>query len=106
MSSAVERLLRANHTAVLRRVAEVSQAVVAERSGVSPTLVSRILSGKDSEDEAGGALHRVLSILAGCNLAVVPREFKHVDPDEYRAMQVLAQKRLDDAAVDSNWSQL
>ena len=29
-----------------------------------------------------------------------------VDPDEYRAMQVLAAKRLDDSALPSDWGSL
>jgi len=108
-NSSVKRLLQQNQTTVLRRVGEVSQAVVAERANLSPSLVSRILSGKDAkegDDELGGALHRVLSILAGCNLVVVPREFRHVDPDEYRAVQVLATKRLQDEQVNSGFGEL
>lgn len=94
MNEACTRLQHANLTAIHRAVCDISQAVVAERSGLSPTLVSRLLSGKDSEDEQGGAVHRVLAILAACNLTVVPQTYRHVDPDEYRAMQILASKRL------------
>ena len=63
-NTSVKRLLQQNQTTVLRRVGEVSQAVVAERANLSPSLVSRILSGKDAkegDDELGGALHRVIA---------------------------------------------
>lgn len=42
----------------------------------------------------GGAVHRVLALLAACNLTVVPQSYRHVDHDEYRALQILASKRL------------
>ena len=88
------KLHQQNHSTLLRAVAELSQAVVAERSGLSPTLVSRLLAGKDGEE---GAVDRVLAIAAACNLQLVPKTYQAVDPDEYRAMQILARRRLDDA---------
>lgn len=46
-----------------------------------------------------GAVDRVLAMCAACNLQLVPMTYRAVDPDEYRAMQVLAKRRLDDVAM-------
>ena len=96
MSESVKRLQQANLTTLHRTVAELSQAVIVERTGLSSTLVSRILSGKDSDEESGGALQRVLSILAACNLVVVPQSYRQVDPEVYRSLQVLALRAIRD----------
>lgn len=98
-SDLVKRLAQQNQSMLLRVVGEISQAVVAERSGLSPTLVSRLLSGKDGDEDGKGAVDRVLAIAAACNLQLVPQTYTAVDPDELRAMQVLARRRLDEAAA-------
>jgi hypothetical protein len=106
-SDAARKLMRQNVSTLHQAVGQITQAMVAERTGLTPTIISRVLSGKDSEDETGGALHRIMAILAGCNLRVSPATWKPVDPDEYRAMQVLAQKRLTDPdAPPSDWGVL
>lgn len=105
MSESVRKLVQQNLSRLHKTVGEISQAVIVERSGLSPTMVSRILSGKDSDEEQG-ALQRVMAILAACNLVVVPRTYQHVDPEEYRAMQVLASKRLDDTTRSSDFGAL
>lgn len=88
-TDAVRKLRQINQSALLRAVSEVSQAVVAERSGLSPTLVSRLLAGKDgaggADEESAGAVERVLALAAACNLKLVPCSYTAVDPDEWRA---------------------
>lgn len=102
-SEMVKKLRQQNHSALLRAVGEISQAVVAERSGLSLTLVSRLLAGKDgcgaTEEEGCGAVERVLAIAAAANLQLVPRTYKAVDPDEWHATQVLAKCRLEDVTA-------
>lgn len=99
-SDLVKRLKQQNHTALLHAVAEITQAVIVERSGLSATMVSRLLSGKDGTDEDGGAVERVLTIAAACNLKLVPKTYTTVGPDEWRAMQILARRRLDACAIE------
>ncbi len=105
MSEAVKRLQQQNESTLLRTVAELTQAVVSERSGLTTSMVSRMLAGKDGSGDDEGAVRRVLSILAACNLTVVPGSYKHVDPDELRAMQVLAGKRIEESQA-SGWGDL
>lgn len=85
LSPAIAELSRKNETAILRQLAEVSQARIAEQLGVHDSTISRF---KD------GGLSQAASLLAACGLKVVRTDRVCVDRRRYDAMCTLAQAAL------------
>ena len=94
VSPLIVDLQKRNMSTILKAMAHVSQAKVAELIGVSGTTISRM-----KEDD----LERLASILAACNLVAMPRSFKSVDPDRLRALTILAKDALERESSDSGW---
>lgn len=89
----MDEIARRNFQAMLRGVASVGNAAVAEAAGgVDESTVSRwkqpAESGKPGQWEA------FCRVLAAMNLKIVPADYKAVSPEELEALFVLAKTRL------------
>lgn len=104
MTPSVQALARRNHSTLLQALAEITQERAAELAEVDASKLSKMKAstGEDSRSD----LERICAVLAACNLQVVPRTFRAVDPDKLRALAVLARDSISDAAGDSGWWQL
>lgn len=104
MTPSVQALARRNHSTLLQALAEITQERAAELAEVDASKLSKMkaATGEDSRSD----LERVCAIFAACNLQVVPRTHKAVDPDKLRALAVLARSSIDEAAGESGWGAL
>lgn len=77
---------------VLRRVAAIKNAVVADAIGHDESHVSRIISG-----ERGLRLHEIEPFLSALGLLVIEHqgEMRTISADEHEALKLLARKGLD-----------
>ena len=92
-----EERARKNLTAILKAMATVGQARVAERLGVNESTVSRM---KDSE------LERIAALLSALDLKCVPVSMQLIEPERIEALRVLARIGLDSAATPSQMGDL
>lgn len=82
VSASIPEIARMNQTAILRAVADKSQAFVASVMGVDPSTVNRMLSPENVEKSA--------TFLAASGLRLVPAESRQYDPDYIKSLQILA----------------
>lgn len=85
LSPALAELSRKNETAILRGLAQHSQARIAEQLGVNDSTISRF---KD------GGLSQAAALLAACGLKVVPCDMQCFDRDKVHALLTLARDHL------------
>ncbi len=100
MNPIIGDLHRKNMSAILRAMADKSQAHVAQLIGVSEATLSRM---KDTDIE------KLAALLAACDLVAVPRTHISTSPERMRALEVLAREALDASTggvVDSGWGSL
>lgn len=83
---------RKNLTAILRAMANVGQATMAQRLGVNESTVSRM---KDSE------LERIAAILSALDLKCVPASMQLIEPERINALRVLARIGVEHADTPS-----
>ena len=99
MTPSVMAVQRRNLSLILQSLAELTQARAAELSGVDATALSRMGAPKGAGDDVRTDWERVTSILAACNLKVVPCTSVAIDPDELRALRKLASLRTMDESA-------
>lgn len=94
MSPSTRELHRSNTTMLLKTVAAITQRRAAELADLSESMVSRwsVPKAASGEESDRSDLDRFLSYIAGCNLMLVPRTYEAIDPDELRALRILAGK--------------
>lgn len=80
-----EELARNNHATLLQSVP--SQQQVADIADVSKSTVNRDLNA--------ALENNLFNYLAICNLKLVPADSPDIDPEEFKALQVIAKKRLE-----------
>lgn len=97
MTPSMTSLARRSLSLILRSLTELTQARAAELADVDPTALSRMGSPKDKGDDTRSDWERMTAILAACNLQVLPGTVVAIDPDELRALRVLAARRAQDA---------
>jgi cytosine/adenosine deaminase-related metal-dependent hydrolase len=96
MSPSTLELHRKNGATLLKALAEITQTRAAELADLSESTVSRMQQPKGEDNRS--ELDRALAVISACNLTLTPRTYRAVDPEELRALQVLARARLGDAA--------
>lgn len=91
-------IARKNETMILRALADVKQAAVADAIGVSEATVSRF---KDGE------LERYARLLAAIGLKCVPLSMRCFKQDEIEALLTLAKKQLESVKTtqDLEWDE-
>lgn len=99
MDASIETLARRNHSEMLRAVASVTGARIAELIGVSGSTVSRLMA-------PDGDMEKLAAYLAACGLRVVRADSKQVDSEHLRALTVLAARSIKLEAQTSGWGDL
>lgn len=97
VNESIRRQAQRNHAAILRALAQVSQARVAELIGTSETTVSRF---KDV------GLEQAAALLAACGLKVVSESAQVLEDDYVRALKLMAGVGLAQEAKTSDWGAL
>ena len=97
MNDSITQRCKRNQTTILKAIAAVGQARIAELIGVSESTVSRY---KDADVE------KLAAVLAAAGLKVVLESANTVDADEWQATQVLLMKHLERQRADSGWGVL
>ena len=95
-------LARRNLTLILRSLSTLTQARAAELADVDPTALSRMGAPRDKGDDVRSDWERFCALLAACNLQVLPGTVVSIDPDELRALRVLAAKRAADSEASAS----
>lgn len=101
MTPSMLALQRKNLSMLLQSMALLTQARAAELAGLDPSAVSRMQSPKDNRDDPRTDLERFTSLLAACNLKLVPCSSVAVDPDVLNAMRTLALEQLQRSGADT-----
>lgn len=89
---------RKNERVVLNALAELGQANIADAINMSESTVSRLKDGQ---------ITVLASVLAACDLKIVPAKYKCLDPDKAQAMVTLyeaAMERIPNA-VELLWGE-
>lgn len=100
MTPSMLALQRRNLSMLLQSLGALTAARAAELAGLDPSTLSRMQAPKDKIDDPRSEFERWTSLLAACNLKLVPCSSVAVDPDELFAIRTLARARLhaDDTA--------
>lgn len=97
LNESIRRQAQRNHSAILRGLAQVSQAKAADLIGTSEATVSRF---KDV------GLEQAAALLAACGLKVVPESAQVLDAEYVKALKTMAGVGLGHEAKASDWGDL
>lgn len=93
LSPDISAIARKNESFILQRLSEVGQTRVAELTGLSETMVSRMKDGQ---------IKNVCLLVAACGLKVVSGDSMEIDQSELAALETLSKKWLE-ARSNKHW---
>jgi protein tyrosine phosphatase (PTP) superfamily phosphohydrolase (DUF442 family) len=99
MSPQVQAAAQRITTAMFKAMRETPQVRIAEMTGISTSALSRMLNEKGDDDRT--ALERFAAVLAALDQRTVPARHVAVDPDELKALRLLAAQRCLEGAPES-----
>lgn len=96
--------MRRNVATIFRALDTVTAAAVANAVKLSPTKLSNLRNNKD--DDGRTQIEVFCAILAACALKVVPSSYVAIDPEELRALRLLAAKKCSEEPAPSQFGEL
>jgi len=104
MTQPVQAAAQRITTAMFKAMRDTPQVRIAELTGISTSALSRMLNDKGDDDRT--QLERFAAVLAALDQRVVPARHVAVDPDELKALRLLAAQRCLEGAPQSQMGDL